>query len=368
MKAMIPNQSYTTELLGENTNTITGSGTTTFSNTSSNSASIENSVINTGTLTNIGTITGNLSNSGILTSSVNNLQGTITNTGTFNATGDLAKAISGNGTTVVNSSLSLNSGASIAGTLNLNNGNINVSSGSITSHNIGTLTGNGNFALDINSGAGTIDNFVLSNPSSATINITSLNDIGTKPTDEGTYNYTVLTGSGVTLNLADSIKSSTEWYQTTSTSHGPHTADTIDVTTNWDKIYYDRWTDTTTGKSIDVSGNNLVFTVINHQTEQSEALGDTLALVNQANLSTRNFTTDDSTKTYTLSSPLGETKAGNFSIAGAVSGSDISTVDLNNQSGFNLSNATNLSLTDVKLTGASGDVRPCRLDMAEGRR
>ena len=98
-----------------------------------------------------------------------------------------------------------------------------------------------------------------------------------------------------------------------------------------------------------------MYTVINHTTPQQESMGDTLSLVNQADIGTRNFSTTDATKTYTLSSALGETKAGNFTISGNVSGTNISTVDLNGNAGFNLTNATNLTLSDVKLTGASGD-------------
>lgn len=89
--------------------------------------------------------------------------------------------------------------------------------------------------------------------------------------------------------------------------------------------------------------------------ERKESMGDTLSLVNKADLSSRTFKTDDETKTYELSSELGTTAAGNFSITGATDGTNTSTVDLNNKNGFNLNNATNLTLTDVKLTGANGD-------------
>ena len=317
-------------------------------------STITATIDNAGTLTNSGTITGDVTNSGTLTSSVNDLQGAISNTGTFNATGELAKTISGEGTTLVNSTLTLNNNGNISGTLNANGGTITLSTNSITSHNIGTLTGNGNLVIDINTGAGTVDNISYTTGGTGTLKITSLNDIGTKPTEEGTYTYTVLTGSGITLALDNTIATSSDWYQEETTTHGPKTPDAIQVTTKWTDKYYERWIDTTTGKSLDVSGNNLVFNVVNHQTEQKSVLGDTLSLVNQAELATRNFTTNDATKTYTLTAELGETKSGNFTISGEVSGTDISTIDLDNNTGFNLTNATNLTLTDVKLTGASG--------------
>ena len=312
--------------------------------------------INTSGNTNInGTVGGNVNNTGTLTSKVDNLTGNIDNSRSFNASGSLDKTITGDGTTFVNSSLTLNNGAKIDGALNLNNGSVTVSNGSITSHNIGTLAGSGNLSLDINSGASAIDSFILNNTSSGTINITALNDIGTKPTAEGNYTFDVISGSGVTLNLADSIKTSSEWYQAETTSHGEHTADTIEADTDWNHIYYDRWTDTHTGKSLNVSGNSLVFKVIDHQSQEKQSLGDTLSLVNKADLSNRTFKTDDETKTYELSSELGTTAAGNFFITGATDGTNTSTVDLNNKNGFNLNNATNLTLTDVKLTGANGD-------------
>ena len=120
-----------------------------------------------------------------------------------------------------------------------------------------------------------------------------------------------------------------------------------------DKKTYGKWDMAKTSTENDSLG----FIQEKRDVTRYESMGDALALVNQADLSTRNFKTDDATKIYTLTpaSELGETKAGNFTIQGAVSGSNISTVNLNNKAGFALTNATNLTLTDVKLTGANGD-------------
>ena len=336
---------------GANANAITGVGTTTFSNTSSNSASIANAVVNSGTLTNTGAITGDVTNNGTLTSSVNNLQGAIANTGTFNATGTLAKTISENGTTVVDSTLTLNNNGHVVGTLNANGGTITISTDSITSHNIGTLTGNGNLVIDINSGAQTVDNISYTTGGTGTLTITSLNDIGTKPTAEGTYNYTVLTGSGITLALDNAIKTSSEWYQEETITPGTKTPDAIQANTEWNHKYYERWKDTHTAKSLDVSGNKLVFNVMNHQTDGQEVLGDTLKLVNNDTTNTvKNFTANEDGAVYTVSENLGVTK-GTVNING-IAGDSAETINLNSKSGFELGeDATALNFNNVTVGG-----------------
>ena len=82
---------------------------------------------------------------------------------------------------------------------------------------------------------------------------------------------------------------------------------------------------------------------------------DALALVNKSNLASRNFTTNDSTKTYTASENLGTTGSGSFLIQGATSTSgdvvQYSTIDLGDNTGFEMSNASTLTFKDVKVTG-----------------
>jgi len=77
---------------------------------------------------------------------------------------------------------------------------------------------------------------------------------------------------------------------------------------------------------------------------------DTLMAVNQAELATRNFTTSDADAVYNVTSNLGETAAGNFNIVGT--DSEHSLIDFNateHYKGFELNNATNLTLENVEI-------------------
>ena len=82
------------------------------------------------------------------------------------------------------------------------------------------------------------------------------------------------------------------------------------------------------------------------------SLGDTLVMVSEANLSERNFTTDDAGATYDLSADITSVSGGKLNVSGAKDGNNISTLNLNNKQGFVLSNETELSFKDVKVTGA----------------
>ena len=189
---------------------------------------------------------------------------------------------------------------------------------------------------------------------SGSILIDAINEIGTRPTATGTYLYQVLNGSGVTLALTDAIK--TEWNTDTTTS-SPKVRDPIAATTAWTDKIYNRWTDTRVQGSLDVSGNNLVYSVINTQTAQSEVAGDTLALVTTAtNNASRIFSTTDATAEYLLSTNLGAVNAvyKNLSINGTVSGNNRSTLNLGNYNGFVLdSSDDNLSLSSMKVSGGT---------------
>jgi hypothetical protein len=189
---------------------------------------------------------------------------------------------------------------------------------------------------------------------SGSILIDAINEIGTRPTATGTYLYQVLNGSGVTLALTDAIK--TAWNTDTTTS-SPKVRDPIPATTAWTDKIYNRWTDTRVQGSLDVSGNNLVYSVINTQTAKSEIAGDTLALVTTAtNNASRIFSTTDATAEYLLSTNLGAVNAvyKNLSINGTVSGNNRSTLNLGNYNGFVLdSSDDNLSLSSMKVSGGT---------------
>ena len=190
---------------GENSNTVTNTGTLTFT-AGSNSGAITNSssLIFNGNITNNGDVSGegtttvaggNVINnasisqnvtvtSGQLTSTAGNLGGTITNNAGLLLSGTLDKTISGTGTTSINSKLSFVDGANIKGTLDMNNGTLdlhegNGTKGKITEHDIGKLTGTGTIKIDAdlsaNAEEANSDTLNVRSAEKASINIDSIN-------------------------------------------------------------------------------------------------------------------------------------------------------------------------------------------------
>lgn len=82
---------------------------------------------------------------------------------------------------------------------------------------------------------------------------------------------------------------------------------------------------------------------------------DTLMAVNQANLLNRTFVTTKDNDTFYVSTNLGETEAGNFTIQGAdsVNRSVIDFDENNHYKGFELTNSTNLTFKNVEIKNAS---------------
>ena len=154
---------------GNNSNQISGSGETTVNGNVINNALISQNV----------TVT-----SGQLTSTTENLGGTITNNADLLLSGTLDKTISGTGTTSINSELSFVDGANISGTLNMNNGTLdlnegNGAAGQITEHDIGKLTGTGTIKIDADLSANAeeadSDTLNVGSAENASINIDSIN-------------------------------------------------------------------------------------------------------------------------------------------------------------------------------------------------
>ena len=190
---------------GENKNTVTNTGTLTFT-AGSNSGAITNSnslifngnITNNGAVSGAGTTTvagGNVINNalisqaveitgGQLTSTAGNLGGTITNNAGLLLSGTLDKTISGTGTTSIDSELAFENGAHVDGTLNMNNGTLDLNEGNgaegkITEHNIGKLTGTGTVKIDANLSAeaeeADSDTLNVGSAENASINIDSIN-------------------------------------------------------------------------------------------------------------------------------------------------------------------------------------------------
>ena len=192
IKSAIQNAGTLTFTGGENANAVNNTGSLIFDGAAATSGSITgtgNTTIQSGTVENTGSITQNNLSIALgagLTTNADNLTITsaIQNAGTLTLSGTLDKTISGTGTTSINGELALVDGVHIDGTLNMNNGTLDLNEGKgaegkITEHNIGKLTGTGTIKIDANlsidAEEADSDTLNVGSAENASINIYSIN-------------------------------------------------------------------------------------------------------------------------------------------------------------------------------------------------
>ena len=330
---------------------VTGGGTTNINGTIVNGANIAN---------NVKVLTG-----AEFTTSRQAVGGTIDNANLLNLSGTLSDRITGNGTTNVNQALNMYDGAGIVGTLNANNGVISTQDTKISNFNIGTLTGNGSYAIDITS-TGSADKFVAGADSSGKVAITGLNFLDSQNLNPNFKAQVINSASNgnLYLELSDEIKAQKYFAGRTSRDE----EDTVNRITAYTELYktYERGGDlkgtlveattNTTNDSIALEVKD-EYTVWDTTRTQTGLMGDTLALWNQLDTNEVKQFTFDTAATYKVGenypsvTGVGETKGTDVSIIGVTNGANKSTVDLNGKTGFELANATEFTLDNVKLTG-----------------
>lgn len=366
---------------------VTVGGTVTVATVSNGSATVklEDSVLNgkiTGStqfnMTTAGTseinadITkANISNTGILTTTAEHIaNSTITNVkdannnidSTLILSGALAKEILGGGTTKINSNLTFNNGAGIAGTLNMNEGNLIISNGIVTNHTVGNIAGSGNISLDFD---GTnIDTITLTNDTSAATLI--INSLST-PANTTDFEQQVLFGadSNTVLELSQDVL---DVYNKTFDKDMSGDTDLTTSTIKWNDNYgTEEWTETyqsvlsVTGSSDELMDTLLYETSMIGESEHVwNPKADNLRLINVYDgqgAEDRTFLFDTKDDVYTVTRDLGTTTAGTLSVIGKAENDGdsryVSTINFDSHKGFDLDNDdTTLNLKDVGLMNA----------------
>lgn len=341
------NITFTGGVLAQN---ISGKGTTNITGNVVNSAKINNNV-------NV--------KSGTLTSSVEQISGSINNDAELILNGKLDKNVTGDGTTKVNQSLTLSQGAGFDGTLALNSGKISSKDSQITDYNIGTMTGEGSFTIDVDFKSGTSDKFIVGNSSSGKVYIDSINYLNIENINETLKVQVLETNGNSDIQLALNKEISEIDYKVGRTSRDEH--DTILAQTNYKDIYknYLRGGDVygnlvagttkTENDSIVVKVDDSK-TVWDENREFTTVMGDTLALWNNLDSTENKVFNIDKVDTYKVADSavgLGETKGQNLSVNGVSSDETTkSTINLNGKTGFELNSAQSLNINNVKLTGS----------------
>lgn len=321
-----------------NANTITGTGGKTV---------IKNTLTNTGAINQAVEVAENAA----LTSTAANLSGTITNAGTLNLSGSLAKAVAGTGTTKVATSLALASGASVAGKLDMNSGLLNLNDNAVNNYAIGTLKGTGNLSLDIDLTQGKADTLTAGASETGALTITGLNISGTM----ADFTVDVLKGStsALTLALSNALQA-----QYNATSDWADRASSTDLTQNavWGDEFGSRTWQERNISTMDIVDNaKIAYTQTTETQNEQETIGDTIALLNQADqfgAVERKYTTDDATKVHTATADFGTTAAGQLTVVGATDSTNTSTINMNNKNGFVVTYGATVALDTVNITGA----------------
>lgn len=306
--------------------------------------------------------------SGSLTTSAENVTGNINNNAVVTLNGTLSSVVTGLGTTYVKDTLTLAAGAGIAGTLNLNNGSVSTNDSKISNYNIGKMTGNGSFSLDIDVLTKTSDKFTVGAGSNGTVFIDSIN-LKNADSFDNTFKVQILDSADSSIKLALNDEIGKVDYKIGETSRQEQ--DSVNSVTNYKTTYL------TYNRKGDIYGNlalgqtkteNDSILINTKETRWAQdrtttgTLGDTLVLWNTLDSDTNKEFVIDKVDTYTVSSVdsvtgLGATKGKNVTVSGvSESAASKSAINFNNKTGFELTNDTTLNINNTKLTNAKDDV------------
>jgi len=191
---------------GTNASTITGAGTTNFSNTVTNNGAItQTTVTNSGNLTNNALITADVTNTGTLTSKGGDISGNIANTGSFVVTnGNNSNAITGTGTTSILGTTTNNGTIAQDKVIVGNAGAFTTASDTVTAaiENEGALTWNGG-STNNNAISGSGDLTVAAGADVLNLSTINQNSITVNTSGALTSDASMLTSANGLINYGD---------------------------------------------------------------------------------------------------------------------------------------------------------------------
>ncbi len=217
------------------------------------------------------------------------------------------------------------------------------------------------YAIDINFGESKADTFILTTPdSTGTINISQLNFADGNISDYIGQTKTVKvisdTGTGLVLShdiTGDVLSDKTEII-----------AENIKAVTKWSELISAHKINTVVSGGLNLDsqrGGNLYdglqIRIDDVKVTAMDVEGDALNLMNTYNTQeNRQFIASSINEIYTAGIDVGTTTSGSFEIKGLINKNARSTLDMNGYNGFNVSNATKLSFTDMAISNAAGSL------------
>ncbi len=211
--------------------------------------------------------------------------------------------------------------------------------------------------------------------SSGTVTLDKLNLTNGEYTDVGgpDFKVQILKTQGTTsaaalqLALTDELKAELEKGYVVSKEEDTH-VDEVTADTKWSDEFKKVGTIITKTDKLGLATidtfNDSIGVISEETTEEpvDEKAGDTLAMVNQAELSDKNFNADKADEIYKAEDDLGATY-GNVTINGVASGDKKSTIDLDGHNGFVIDAGASVALNNTKLTDSVGKAE---IEIADG--
>ena len=320
---------------------------------------------------------------GVLTSDIDLLRNNVTNNGDLYLTGNLGKKIAGTGTThITGTGLAFNSqNSSIDGTLDLNNNILSLAddNNAIRTYNINKLTGEGDFALDVNLSASQKSDRIniTDTTSDGILNITSINHLN-MPTPDELTDYGVIQilygGSGAQLALDEAMRNfAVDVYR----EHEDSAKADVFFDDAYNRYFQNGVVTGNIALATTVSTNDSIHVsdVITQWAEEQVLEGNLLAAWNRLSSEDEKFfrfktaddvyTVPDDSESSLIALPgdLGTTASGTLNIVGVAAETaegepeQKSVIDMNGASGFNMTNAnTKLNISDVTVENARTSV------------
>ena len=243
---------------------------------------------------------------------------------------------------------------------------INTANNDLFTYNLMTMNSSANvkYIIDVDVTQRLADLFKTTNLSTGRITLTGLNILSgsfadvTDPNFKIQVIYNTNKNSSLQLALASSLTNNEFLINSSNVS----SVDEIQADTDWADIYnsnndtvrtYGRLGLATTRTTNDSIGVVITRTETD---EDQNPLGDTLALVSEADLDERNFNTSSADSTYTLTENIGDVAEGSLSINGVVEDDQRSTLDMNSMTGFVLDEETTINLNNVEVINGNGAI------------
>jgi len=272
----------------------------------------------------------------------------ITNMGNLYLNGTLTQTIKGNGTTIVNDTLSMLWGANIDGTLDLNNGHLLINANK-NWFNLGTVIGEGDLSLNINLSENVRNAINLNSNSTAIFNVKDIYFLGETPSDLTDRTFQILmdaSSAQLKMDRTEKDFNITDFSEDT---------DKLQANVYYDDEYLRHTRDGVLHTVLEIGttsslNDSIKLSVVGTDWGETKTIrGALLTGLNQfVTDEQRNFNFRTANDEYKVIEDLGMTSSGVLNINGVADETSRSLIDMDGHTGFNVSNSQ-LNISNTKM-------------------